>query len=260
MDYIAIVDGTGAFRDKVYASDMANSFCAQLGRAPAYRTYYERGPSTDGVRMAGRAERMAAFLKNARASDPEARLFLAGYSRGGSAAIMAAERLAPLNVRVDAMFLFDPVARHIRAGGEIIPGNVAKVFAAYRSLDPKLLVEHESSFATLSKAVANSSVFRTLSPGTALLAQGAGYLAGDWVHPMRPGFGRTGLTCLSPQTEYHSEEFKGSHGALGGVGFKDIEIDKPCQVAVARWMTERLKDVGLRNIRLESYGPTAEWD
>ena len=46
---------------------------------------------------------------------------LAGYSRGGSAAILAAEQLDKEKVNVDALFLFDAVARHRFSGGEVIP-------------------------------------------------------------------------------------------------------------------------------------------
>ena len=50
---------------------------------------------------------------------------LAGYSRGGSAAMMAAQILNKQGLRVDAMLLFDPVARHASESREIVPGNVA---------------------------------------------------------------------------------------------------------------------------------------
>ena len=50
------------------------------------------------------------------------RLVLAGYSRGGSAAMMAAQILNKQGLRVDAMLLFDPVARHASEGRGIVPG------------------------------------------------------------------------------------------------------------------------------------------
>jgi hypothetical protein len=258
MDTIAIIDGTGPFRNHAYLSSMEHSFCSQIARAPGIRTQYERGPSLDGVRMLARAERMADFIHNAHMFNPDGRFMLAGYSRGGSAAIMAAERLAQHDIRIAAMFLFDPVARHMRSGGEIIPGNVERVFAAYRSLDPELLRDSESSLAKYSGALADNPALNALSPTTALLARGVDYLSSDWFHPMRPGFGQTALRCASPTTKYVSEIFEGSHGALGGVGWANVTPDKVCQINVARWMTKQMKTVQV-NIPLESHEPRAVW-
>lgn len=260
MDYIAIVDGTGPFRNDKYREALTNSFCMQIYRAPGNLRHYERGPSTDGVRMIGRAGRMVDFIKRNHAGDPEGRFILAGYSRGASAAIMAAERLEQIGITIAAMFLFDPVARHMNSGGETIPKNVEQAFVAYRSLDPRLLQDFESSLVKYTRVLAESPVVNAMSPTTALLARGTDYLMSDWIHPMRPGFGQTALRCADPQkTKYVCEIFEGSHGAIGGVGWANVSLDAKCQVSVAKWMTDQMRKVGVNNITLESVTPKAKW-
>jgi len=78
----------------------------------------------DRLWYAAWVKRVAKFLQDGRRRGAR-RPVLAGYSRGGSAAMMAAQILNKLGLRVDAMLLFDPVARHASEGREIVPGNVA---------------------------------------------------------------------------------------------------------------------------------------
>src|SRR4051794_31599940 len=121
---LAVIDGTGPYNDAEYNFLMHYSFCNQIAHQLGAAARYERGPSTEGYRVHERGERAAKFLENGRRKGR--RLMLAGYSRGGSAAIMGAEILQKQGIRVDAMFLFDPVARHASKGGTVVPGNVAR--------------------------------------------------------------------------------------------------------------------------------------
>ncbi len=228
---MAIIDGTGDFDDGDYALNMAGGFCVQLKHKLANVAQYERGPSIDGIRVRERGDRAARFLEQAKARGV-ARLFVAGYSRGGSAALFCAANLHLKRIAIDGMFLFDPVARHFTPGGEDIPPNVNYCAVATRSKDPALIAKYASKYAKL-------------LPDRLLLA-----------NPMRPSFGNVRLSSTRPDT-VDSQDFHGSHGALGGVGWKKVEEDAECQRQVARWMSERLAKHFIP-VTLTSYGCFAE--
>ncbi len=59
---------------------------------------------------------------------------LAGYSRGGSAAVIAASMLKAAGRTVDFLFLFDPVARHLSGDTSTIPSNVKEACVARRMI------------------------------------------------------------------------------------------------------------------------------
>ncbi len=227
---VAVIDGTGAWRNATYASEMQHSFCSQIAAGARPDSQYWRGPSWDGLRVHSEATTAAAWLSDQRRGSRQAvRLFMAGYSRGASAAIMAAERLTAQGIWVDGLFLFDPVARHVFPGGEVIPSKVRFVRVARRSLDPGLVQAHEKNALTAHLPVSN---------------------------PMRPWFGTTGLSYQG-DGDFKSKEFRGSHGALGGVGWRKLgDLDAGCQQEVANWMTEALKSQGLM-IDLVAFPPSS---
>lgn len=227
--HLAIIDGTGDFLNKNYANSMRHSFCHQMaGRHSGVSFLYQRGPSLEGYRVKDKAEAAVAYLMEKKQQHPQTKLFLSGYSRGASAAIMAAEILSARKIHVDGMFLFDPVARHIYQGGEVIPANVDKAWVAVRSLDPQLVAKYESTNIPLISQLTRN--------------------------PMRPSFGSTGTKYLGPQGNCHVRHFRGSHGALGGVGWKHVTEDVACQLHVAKWMNHALHSMGLK-INLHSFPP-----
>lgn len=68
-----------------------------------------------------------------KAPDPILRIWLAGYSRGGAAAIEAAWMLQDRGIPVQALFLFDAVERTLyRLRTKTIPANVRSCFHARR--------------------------------------------------------------------------------------------------------------------------------
>jgi hypothetical protein len=89
---LAVIDGTRPYDDASYNKLMQYSFCNQIARQVGADARYERGPSTEGYRVHERGECAAKFLLDGRRRGAR-RLMLAGYSRGGSAAIMGAEIL-----------------------------------------------------------------------------------------------------------------------------------------------------------------------
>ena len=223
---LAIIDGTGPFSNAKYALEMRNSFCSQMHRQLFAASRYERGPSDDGYRMNERGERAAQYLLNAGNGDA-GRIMIAGYSRGGSAAIMTAEVLKRQNVKVDALFLFDPVARHLSRGGVVVPDNVNAVFIARRKLDPSMVAKYD----------------HTIGPVWHLVAH----------NPMRVFFGTT-ASKYAGSGECKQSYLLGSHGAMGGVGWKHVSEDSNCQIQVAGFMNAAFKNLGLP-IQLTSSPP-----
>jgi len=221
---IAIIDGTGDFSNSSYALSMQHSFCKQMDGVAADSCFYQRGPSNDGLSVRHKARAAADWLIKAHKANPRVQLCLAGYSRGGSAAVYAAEFLnSEGKIPVHALFLFDAVARHIFHGGEVIPANVAYARHAVRTDDPTFVAKYN------------------------------GTINGGMGNPARPWFGHTALKHQGA-VDYQDWGFLGSHGALGGVGWNFVIEDPACQTDVANWMNRWLGARGLRPI-LRSWPP-----
>ena len=215
---LAIVDGTGPATG--YAKAMEKSFCHVLSLQLGSAANYQRGPNSMGMETLPEAARAFGWCAKEYARDPSVQIMLAGYSRGGSAVIMAAEQLETIGVPVHSMFLFDPVARHPYPGGEVIPGNVAFSRIARRDQSWSFVMKYEG----------------TLSDSKKL---------GDSSNPCRPFFGNTGLNWRGLGDHQTPSVFKGSHGALGGVGWKFVTEDAACQLQVSAWMGQQMRSRGL---------------
>src|SRR5579871_4409617 len=127
---IAIVDGTGPFKDSDYAAEMKNSFCSQLKALP--NATYHRGPEGTGLLTRSIASDVRDQVESGALC--ELNVYLAGYSRGGAAAIQIAKWLAADKnpIVVKAMFLFDPVGMDITTSHDGIPSNVRSCYVIYR--------------------------------------------------------------------------------------------------------------------------------
>jgi pimeloyl-ACP methyl ester carboxylesterase len=216
---VAVIDGTGEWSDDDYKTSMAHSFCSQIFGQEGSAKYW-RGPSNDGFSVRSKAHDVAEWLAGAPLG---CKFMLAGYSRGASAAIYAAELLKEKGREVHSLFLFDAVARHIFPGGEVIPSNVLFSRHAKRTDDPSFIAKYEGS-----------------------INLGGG-------NPARPWFGHTGVTHIG-HGSHKMRTFVGSHGALGGVGWKHVGEDARCQEQVAVWMTKRMTQRGL-SVVLKSHAP-----
>jgi len=232
---MAVIDGTGPGDDNEYRSSMSHSFCRQLGDSLESNKIgvYSRGPSWHGRETKQYAQEAFQYLAKIHAAQPQLRLMLAGYSRGGSAAIRAAELLEKKNIAVDSLFLFDSVARYVGEGGEIIPGNVLFSRHARRDLKAALVLKYEGTISDLE-------------------LKGFSLINGS--NPMRPSFGNSGLKWLGEGDHQFAEPFPGSHGALGGVGWSFVVEDADCQTRVANWMNRWLKKRNVWN-ELKSFAP-----
>lgn len=201
---IVVVDGTGEANNAVYAKEMRNSFCSQIASVPG-ATYF-RGPTLAGSEVAAIADRAAGAAQSLAASGRP--IMLAGYSRGGCAAILAAKRLKSAGCRVKALFLFDPVDMQVsdKSLSQTIPDNVDYVARARTARDIRFW---------LSNPVKSRFYF---------------YNTGRW---------------LAGSGQFDHEAFVGSHGALGGTPWPDVVGDAACALNVAAWMSPRLKAQGL---------------
>jgi hypothetical protein len=225
---LAVIDGTGPWNDGEYNALMRHSFCHQIAQQLGASARYERGPSNEGYRVHERGERAAQFLQDGRGKGAR-RLMLAGYSRGGSAAIMSAEILQKQGIDVEAMFLFDPVARHASQGGEVVPKNVASLYIVRRRLDPELVAKYDHTIGW---------------PGHRMFH-----------NPMRVFFGET-ATKHAASVKTRSWAVPGSHGAIGGVGWKHVKEDIDCQRHVAAIMNTAFK-VTKVGVHLRSFPPSS---
>jgi hypothetical protein len=225
---LALINGTGP-SGPLYDEVMRNSFCHQLGRKLGSRSFYLRGPSLLGLQVRAEAAAAHRWLKAAHDADPTSRLMLAGYSRGGSAAIMACEMLERDGVSVDSLFLFDAVARDEFSGGKVIPANVGFSRHARRSLEADFVAKYEGTLARVG-------------------------MLGGFENPIRPLFGNVGLTWLGDGDHQPAECFMGSHGALGGIGWRFVVEDSDCEHAVARWMSGHMQSRGV-DAALDAFAP-----
>ncbi|HEY5106978.1 MAG TPA: hypothetical protein VII73_09445 [Caulobacteraceae bacterium] len=228
---LAMVNGTGP-AGAIYDEVMQASFCHQLTQKLNTRSFYRRGPRLLGQEVKDEARAVYRWLKAANEQDPTIRLMVAGYSRGGSAAIMACEMLERDNIAVDSLFLFDAVARHEFAGGTVIPANVRFSRHARRCHAASFVEKYEGTLAR-------------------------GGLVGGFENPIRPMFGNTGLTWRGDGDHQPAEPFLGSHGALGGVGWRFVVEDKDCERQVAAWMNDHFAARGVE-VALEAFSPKGE--
>lgn len=215
FDYaFAIIDGTGCLDDDDYETEMAYSFCNQLRKQPVAGgiVQYWRGPSLDGVSTGPKGIAAMEWLAKQKAAGAE-RLFLAGYSRGGTAAVVAAQNLSRSGIAVDGLFLFDPVDRSL-AMTFGIPKNVKLSRTVFRDTPKKLVAKYEDSI-------------------------------GWGQNPMRPSFGNLDVTPSGSGDHKVKKDCIGSHGALGGVGWSHVTEDGDCQTVIAKWMNEGFGTVKL---------------
>lgn len=265
-----IVDGTGDSDTAAYMREMSSSFCHRLYRANQPNSWYRRGPTLTGLETGALGAEVAsaasAVARTAAPRGPE-KIYFCGYSRGGAAVIHAARLIYPQTVK--AIFLFDAVDMTLGLQVETVPGNVERVYHAMRdrsfsSLDP-------ATIAASRKAMQD----QTLAPrGSSLMQEvRASLLGGPPEHDararraidanalvtlqqrLRQEAGRnSGLmnewgncgTAVMRTGSLVQRTFAGSHGAMGGVPWNEIQGDGQMSAAVFAWMSKHLLHEGLR--------------
>lgn len=152
------LDGTGSdwlWREpQEYREAFRNSHVRRLcdgWRGP--REYYA-GPRVMGFGTQGLATK--AVYSISRMMNATKGVVLAGYSRGGAAAVVAAQHLGRMRVPVRCLLLFDAVDRSLAIGSTMIPKNVEVVFHAMR--DPR--TSSRESFGNCGLRVADEGATR----------------------------------------------------------------------------------------------------
>ncbi|MBG6147824.1 hypothetical protein IWQ51_005979 [Labrenzia sp. EL_142] len=143
--FVVLIDGTGPYDDQQYARDFENSFLHQIHKKlGATKSVYFSGPGTLGMTTRSRANKGYDSLVARRAQNRKCRLFIAGYSRGGAAAMELAKICAYGKmdgdgqqsvhevVPIEALFLLDPVSKDVFCPGGGIPNNVRTSYVMYR--------------------------------------------------------------------------------------------------------------------------------
>lgn len=133
------VDGTGPGDPAEYARRFRDSFVSKLHRLCHHNfRRYLQGPTLDGLTCEALAVRVVDVIRQRVAADAsDTRILLAGYSRGGSIVIRAAQMLqsdpyggGSTALTVACMALFDSVDREPVADTAVIPGNVQYAYLA----------------------------------------------------------------------------------------------------------------------------------
>lgn len=135
MDAILLgIDGTGVIDKADYKREMQTSFVRYIvSRTPARMKKYLQGPWYEGFDMGVIVDAAYTFVHLAVAAQPQAKVYLTGYSRGGAGVIAVADRLREDGVSVEAMMLFDAVDRSLAINSSEIPRNVLRLVHARRN-------------------------------------------------------------------------------------------------------------------------------
>ena len=245
-----LVDGTSHdffFRtDAQYESQFRNSFCyrlaTELGQGSAR---YFQGPKVLGLETSALASRVADEIRRLPLTE---KVFLCGYSRGGAAVIAAAKRV---NRPIEAMFLFDAVDRTIDLSTDVIPKNVAAAYNAIR--DPKFAEKFEKEVdqkaSALTKELTTFVVaadFRTIKAAASYVSTKVKDLDFKYNKHRYTAFDNTGLKA-DPPCRLSIKSFPGTHGAMGGLPWPEVETDRDVANQVGAWMSSNMRLHGYNN-------------
>jgi hypothetical protein len=240
--FVGIIDGTGPREDlntlgfatkhpstEKYDQVMKHGFCKQLERKLglyADTVRYVRGPHNSGAGLERAVGRIKDGVLNAGARE----IVLIGYSRGALGCIQVCEQLkteAP-DRTIAGLVLFDPVDRYASLSfRNDIPRNVERSFRAFRILDEAVYRQYDGTILDTSYTTLNKV---------------------EQANPYRPWFSRTAEGIERGPNfkarDHIAKGFLGTHGALGGLGYRWIPGDKACLIelcaAVHSWFAHAL--------------------
>lgn len=134
---LVCVDGSGAFFDDTYATEMSGSFVGRIHETyagPGAKIYH-RGPDAGGtITNFTRPVTLVHRDILPKVGGGDTTLFLCGFSRGAGIVINAAALLHDLKVPVKGLFLFDAVARSVHISrADVITPNVEFAYHAMRA-------------------------------------------------------------------------------------------------------------------------------
>lgn len=152
---LAGIDGTGPTLDSTYEAEFRNSFVRRLCPPTDPTRWYKRGPTGPGTGLITAVDEGTDFIRQR--CEPGIRVLLTGYSRGALGVLAIAQRLHAAAIPVEAMMLFDAVARHPVLDAEAIPPNVKHVLHIMR--DPS--TRSRLSFGNCGKLPSSLGTFYT---------------------------------------------------------------------------------------------------
>ena len=165
LPIFAGIDGTGDPDDTEYARAFSGSHVKTLSGLPwTGGCFYRRGPTQLGIQTEGIAEQVAIDVALAwrrvlgRGAFP--RVFLAGFRRGGAAAILACRLLRKEGINVAYLALFDAVDRTVGMEASTIAANVQVCQHAARHPDAKSRPEFGSCGTRCEDQAATRFAFR----------------------------------------------------------------------------------------------------
>lgn len=218
MIIYAGIDGTSSEDNDSYEITFENSFVNRLKKETFTEDpFYHRGPFISGVKTAQIAEDAYKYVVASRARNPEAAVFLAGYSRGAAAVIEVAswlkKRLPENPIPVECLILFDAVDRSHTIGNtisdsimEYLPANLRGPFTAY-------LRSYLQKFDFLGGIGSNTMIPDTV--GEVIYAQRQRFATGS-----RLTFQNCGFRVENPGMPFIHQQFYATHGGMGGTPWK----------------------------------------
>jgi hypothetical protein len=237
--YVAIIDGTGPYSDQQYSRDFEFSFLHQLAKALGRtRCSYFPGPGTIGLTTRSKANLAVEALHTRREQNRACKLFIAGYSRGGAAAMEVAKmcayyradpedyRIVPETIPIEGLFLLDPVSKDVFCTGGGITQNVKTTYVMYRDkkiweYSPVLKTEDFESYTDKTLAVGFNAVGKNDPDRYARKFMENAYPT------METGNSRTRLVDYGAISG-------ASHGAIGGMPWVERwEDQEPCEKAAS---------------------------
>lgn len=299
---VVILDGTGPLDDRRYSEEFAFSFCRQIQRRTSQAEYFRGVPGEETVlgllatlvvvlnpevvrSQAGAGLDQIAHdrkFQSALGAKYQQRIFIAGHSRGGAAAIMLAKHLnasQPTPVPIEAMFLFDAVNMTAADGLGQVPSNVRYCYHAMR--DPKFAMGIETELAQAERelvqaerelqalgftsrdpmarpgATQQSRMFNEAKLKIEKAKAKVDLLSGrlDKTRSNRRNrvfnWGNCATEPADPtKTTYVYRKFMGSHGAIGGTPWPSemFPTDVHCASQVREWMWPYLDKHGVFDI------------
>jgi hypothetical protein len=223
---MAIVDGTGPYGEQDYQLTMARSFCYQLSTGVKNARYWE-GPGSLGITTRSKGNQAYDWIGEYIKENNKEPVFLAGYSRGGATVIQVAKWLrqptaAQPRINVEAMFLFDPVARDLALDADGIPDNVKHCYVVFRDQNCEV------------KNVAwKPNWGYGQDPDMDIYAR-------KWMGNCQVAPDNRFATHVAPKRIRNA-----SHGAVGGVPWTDRPADEAATKEAASWMNQWLRRHGL---------------
>ena len=245
-----LVDGTSHdffFRtDAEYESQFKNSFCHRLAAelGPGSARYFP-GPKVLGLETGALASRVADEIRRLPLTE---KVFLCGYSRGGAAVIAAAKLV---NRPIEAMFLFDAVDRTIDLSTAVISKNVGSAYNAIR--DPKFAEKFQKEVDEKATALTREMTsfvvatdFRTFKAAANYVSTKVKDMDFKYNKHRYTAFDNTGLKA-DPPCRFAIKLFPGTHGAMGGLPWPEVDTDRDVANQVGAWMSGNMRLHGYNN-------------